>query len=86
MKNPSPQIRILTALMLPDTYMKVKRMGMKEILRRIWLLFAYKTKSSEAFSKQLTQLIVKLNSSLRHIIVTQVWQETHAWNISNFSR
>ena len=38
--------------------MKVKRMGIKEILRRIWL--------------QTTQLIVKLNSSLWHIIVTVI--------------
>ena len=33
---------------------------------------ANKTKGSEAFSKQSTQLIVELNSSLRHIIVTKV--------------
>ena len=51
-------------------YMKVKRMGITEILRRIWLFSANKTKSSESFSKQPTQLIVELNSSLRHIIVT----------------
>ena len=48
-------------------------MGITEILRRIWLFFASKTKSSEYFNKQPTQLIVKLNSSLRHIIVTQVF-------------
>ena len=51
--------------------MKVKRMGITEILRRIWLFSANKIKSSESFSKQPTQLIVELNSSLRHIIVTQ---------------
>ena len=45
-------------------------MGITEILRRIWLFSANKIKSSESFSKQSTQLIVKLNSSLRHIIVT----------------
>ena len=50
--------------------MKVKRMGIIEILRRIWLFSANKTKSSESFSKAPTQLIVKLNSSLPHIIVT----------------
>ena len=50
--------------------MKVKRMGITEILRRIWLFSANKTKSFESFSKQPTQLIVELNSSLRHIIVT----------------
>ena len=50
--------------------MKVKRMGITEILRRIWLFSANKTKSSESFNKQPTQLIVELNSSLRHIIVT----------------
>ena len=52
--------------------MKVKRMGITEILRRIWIFSANKIKSSESFSKQPTQLIVELNSSLRHIIVTMV--------------
>ena len=32
-------------------YMKVKRMGITEILRRIWLFSANKIKSSEYFSK-----------------------------------
>ena len=50
--------------------MKVKRMGITEILRRIWLFSANKIKSCECFSKQPTQVIVELNSSLRHIIVT----------------
>ena len=45
-------------------------MGITEILKNIWLFSANKTKSSESFSKQPTQLIVKLNSSLQHIIVT----------------
>jgi hypothetical protein len=45
--------------------MKVKKMGVTEILRRSWLFSANKIKSSESFSKQLTQLIVQLNSSLR---------------------
>ena len=52
--------------------MKIKRMGITEIFRRIWLLSANKIKSSESFSKPLTELIVELNSSLRHIIVTIV--------------
>ena len=50
--------------------MKVKRMGITEILRRIWLFSANKIKKYESVSKQPTQLIVELNSSLRHIIVT----------------
>ena len=50
--------------------MKVKRIGITEILRRSWLFSANKIQSSEPFSKQTIQLIVKLNSSLRHIIVT----------------
>ena len=50
--------------------MKVKRMGITEILRRIWLFSANKIKSSVSFSNQPTQLIVELNSSLQHIIVT----------------
>ena len=41
-------------------YMKVKRMGITEILRRIWLFSANKIKSSESGSKQQTQLIVQL--------------------------
>ena len=45
-------------------------MGITEILRRIWLFSANKIKSSESFSKQPTQLIIKLNSSLQHIIAT----------------
>ena len=47
-------------------YMKVNKMGITKILRRIWLFFENKIKSYESFSKQQTQLIVKLNSSLRH--------------------
>ena len=44
--------------------MKVKRMGITEILGRIWLFSANKIKSSESFSKQpssthrRTQLII----------------------------
>ena len=48
--------------------MKVKRMGITEILRRIWLFSANKIKSSESGSKQPTQLIVEFNSSIQHII------------------
>ena len=36
----------------------IKRMGITEILRRIWLFSANKIKSSESVSKQPTQLIV----------------------------
>ena len=50
--------------------MKAKWMGIPEILRKIWLFSANMAKSSESFSKQPTQLIIELNSSLRHIIVT----------------
>ena len=52
--------------------MKFKRMGITEILRRIWLFSANKIKSSESFIKQPTQLIIELNLSLRQIIVTIV--------------
>ena len=45
-------------------------MGITESLRRIWLFSANKIKSSESFSKQPTQIMVELNSSLGHIIVT----------------
>ena len=50
--------------------MKVKRMGITEILKRIWLFSANKIKSSESFSKQPTQLIVELNSSLQQKLGT----------------
>ena len=40
-----------------------------EILRRVWLFPANKIKNSESFSKQPTQLIVELKSSLKHVIV-----------------
>ena len=52
-------------------YTKVKRMEITDILRRIRLFSANKIKSFESGSKQPTQLIVELNSSLRHIIVTK---------------
>ena len=45
-------------------------MGITEIFRKIWLFSANKERSSESFIKQPTQLIVELNSSLQHIIVT----------------
>jgi hypothetical protein len=51
-------------------YMKVKRTGITEILRRVWLFTANTIKSSESFSKQPTQLIVELNSPLRQMIDT----------------
>jgi hypothetical protein len=44
--------------------MKVKRMGITEISRRIWLFSANNIKSSESFSKQLTQLIIAANNAL----------------------
>ena len=62
--------------------MKVKRMGITEILRRIWLFSANKIKSSESVSKQPTQLIIELNLSLRHIIVTLVMMKTVAVDAS----
>ena len=52
--------------------MKAKRMGITEILRRIWPFSAKKIKILESGSKQPTQLIVELNLSLRHITVTKV--------------
>ena len=49
---------LLTDLVLSDKYMKVKIMEIKEILRRIGLFSENKTKSSESFCKQPTQLII----------------------------
>ena len=45
-------------------------MGITEILRRIWLFSANKIKSPESVSKQPTQHIVELNSSLRQKLAT----------------
>ena len=65
--------------------MKVKRMGITEILRTIWLFSSNKMKSSESFRKQPTQIIVELNSSLQHIIVTKdLKKKQKRWeNITN---
>ena len=64
--------------------MNVERMGITEVLWRIWLFSTNKIKSSESFSKQPTQLIVELNSSLRHIIVTMVSRRAElAFDISH---
>ena len=52
--------------------MKVNGMGITEILRRIWLFTANNIKCYEYFSKQPTQIILDLNSSLPHIILTNV--------------
>ena len=55
-------------------YMKVKRTGITEILRRIWLFSANKIKKSP------NHLVNnQLNSSFRHIIVTHLW-----WNVACF--
>ena len=69
---------------LPD-----KRMGITEILRRIWIFPAKKIKKKPfvSFSKPPTQLIVKLNSSLLHIIVTlNLHTSTMALNYLNLSK
>ena len=42
-------------------YMNVKRMGITDMLRRIWLFSANKMKISESVSKQPTQLIIVAN-------------------------
>ena len=47
----------------------MKQNGNSRNFERIWLFSADKIKSPESFSKQPTQLILELNSSLRHIIV-----------------
>ena len=65
--------------------MKMKPMAITEILRRIWLFSANKIKSSESFSKQPIQLIANLNSSLRHIIVTNAFfRKKERWKYSLF--
>ena len=54
---------LFTNRLCATRWMKVKRMGITEILRRIWIFSANKIKSSESFNKQPTQVIVELNSS-----------------------
>ena len=44
--------------------MKVKRMGITEILRRIWVFSANKMKSSESVSEHQIQLIIA--AEIRH--------------------
>ena len=51
-------------------YIKAKRMGIKEILRRIWLISTNKIKASESICKQSGQVKLKHKSSLLQIIVT----------------
>ena len=63
-------------------YLKVKKMGIKKILRRIWLFSASKIKISESVSKQPTQVIVKLNSSLRHKYLYRISEWKPSWTIT----
>ena len=48
---------LFTNILSATRYLKVKTMGKTEIMRRIWLFSANKTKSSKSFRKQSTQLI-----------------------------
>ena len=52
--------------------MKVRRLGITEVLRRIWLFSANKIKTSESFSKKSTWLKLELNSSLWQKLDTNV--------------
>ena len=51
-------------------YMKVKRTGVAEILRKIWLFSAKKIETSESVRKQSAQLKLELNSSLQQKLGT----------------
>ena len=61
--------------------MKVKRMGITEILRNICLFSAKKIKSSESFSKQPTQLIIVAHNCHNVIELLITW--FHKIPISN---
>jgi hypothetical protein len=50
--------------------MKVKGMGITEILRRMWLFSANKIKSSASFRKQPTQLIIAAHNCHRFLEMT----------------
>jgi hypothetical protein len=50
--------------------MKVKRMGITETLRRIWLFSANKIKISDSVSRQPTQLIVEeLSQKITYLFI-----------------
>ena len=48
--------------------MKVKKMGITEILRRIWLFSANKIKFYESVSKQPTDLIIAAHKCHKNIV------------------
>jgi len=53
---------------LLDKYMKVKRMGTKDILRRVWLISANKMKPSKSICKQSSQTrtqLIKVTNNCR---------------------
>ena len=50
--------------------MTVKRIGITEILKRIWLFSANKIKSSESGSKQPTQLIIAAYNCHNYVYVS----------------
>ena len=60
-------------------------MGITENLRRIWLFSPSKIKGFDSFSKQPTQLIFQLNSSLWHIIVTVIADPKTVVKINNIN-
>ena len=60
--------------------MKVKRMGIKEILRRVWLFSVNKIISSESFSKQQAQLIIAAHNC--HIRI-KLWH-CRMYNVTSF--
>ena len=52
--------------------MKVKRMGITEILRRIWLFSANKIKRSEAVRKQPSQLNIVAHNCHKRLDISAV--------------
>ena len=74
--------------MLPDNYMKVKRIEITEILRRIWLFSENKIKTSGSVGKQSTQLKFEFNLSLRQKLDTnefRIRQEVILFFLGRFS-
>ena len=68
--------------------MKVKRMGIADILRRIWLFSENKIKTSGSVGKQSTQLKVEFNLSLRQKLDTnefRIRQEVISFFLGRFS-
>ena len=77
---------LFTMRLSPTRCMKVKRMGITEILRRFWLFSANEIKSSESFSKQPTQIIIAANNWLTQVFFYHFMQKSGKFFLWFFGR